>query len=138
MSSKSIIVSAATLFGVAICVLCVLEVAQARPSLSALNSSRTKRFSDQKILDIEARIALAKLRGRPVIGSLGQIDPGRAGRTRRSNIEPDLKKLRRILRSDANDEDDRGIRMVQEFLRWLKYKEAEAESNRVDDYDGLY
>lgn len=36
--------------------------------------SRFKRFSDQKILDIEARIALAKLRGKPVLGNYGNMD----------------------------------------------------------------
>ncbi|XP_053596984.1 uncharacterized protein LOC128668278 isoform X2 [Microplitis demolitor] len=67
--------------------------------------SRRKRVSDQRLAELETLLALARMRGKLVTVPVGfgRVDPAKIGRRRRSSIDHDLLKLKRILQAVVDD-----------------------------------
>ncbi|XP_053596976.1 uncharacterized protein LOC128668278 isoform X1 [Microplitis demolitor] len=68
-------------------------------------TDRRKRVSDQRLAELETLLALARMRGKLVTVPVGfgRVDPAKIGRRRRSSIDHDLLKLKRILQAVVDD-----------------------------------
>ncbi|KAF7987833.1 hypothetical protein HCN44_003696 [Aphidius gifuensis] len=72
--------------------------------------SRHKRVSDQRIAELEALVALAKMRGLLVTVPVGfgRVDPDKIGRRRRSSDDNKLENIRRFLHGDDRNSESIG------------------------------